>query len=77
MGEGADHHLRWDHCDVEEVRFGFFLVPRYEVLCFQDLPVYSHVACFLIAPGVRCLGCDLTACKSFFSCSSLIDLSIR
>ena len=52
MGEGAHHHQRWDRCDVDEVRFAFFLVPRYEVLCFQDLLVYSHVACRL-APGVR------------------------
>ena len=62
MGEGAHHHLRWDRCDVDEVRFAFFLVPRYEVLCFRGLVVYFHVACCLVAPGVRCLWCDLTAC---------------
>ena len=66
MGEGAQHHLRWDRCDVDEVRFAFFPVPRYEVLCFRGLLVYSHVACCLVAPGGRFFGCDLTAC--YFCC---------
>ena len=47
MGEGAHHHLHWD-CDADEVRFAFFLVPRYEVLCFRDLLLYSLVACCLV-----------------------------
>ena len=47
-----------------EIRFVFFPVPRYEVLCSQDLLVYSHVVSCLVAPGGRCLGCDLTACYS-------------
>ena len=46
---------------MDEVRFAFILVPSYDVLCFQDLLVYSHVACSLVATGDRCLGCDLKA----------------
>ena len=64
MGVGAHHHLLWDRCDVDEVRFAFFPIPRYEVLWFQDLLVYSHVACSLVAPGGRFFGCDLTVCYS-------------
>ena len=64
MGEGAHHHLRWNRCDVGEVHFASLPVPRYEVLCFQNLLVYSHVAPCLVAPGGRCLVCDLAVCYS-------------
>ena len=64
-GRGPHHPLSWGRCDVGEICFVFFLVPRYEVLCFQNLLVYLYIACCLIAPGGRCLGCDLTA---FFFC---------
>ena len=47
-----------------EVRYAFFPVPRYEVLCFRGLLVYSHVACCLFARGGRFCGSDLTACYS-------------
>ena len=49
---------------MDEVRFAFFPVPWYKVLCIQDLQVYSHVACRLVAAGGRCLRCDVTACYS-------------
>ena len=49
---------------MEEVRYAFFPVPRYALLGFRGLLVYSHVACCLVAPGGRFVGCDLTACYS-------------
>ena len=48
-----------------EIRFVLFPVPGYEVLSFQNRLVYSHIACFLVAPGGRCIECDLSACYSY------------